>query len=125
MLADGVARPLAALVTLCARGRACAAIAPYLAGGTLFAGAKADGGVRPLAAGEMLRRLTSRCLLSAQQEQIRTAFGPHHIGDALPFGGEIGVHVARAWHHRCAASTGKVAVKLDFRNAHNLSLIHI
>eukprot|EP00973_Karenia_brevis_P025856 3567929-Karenia_brevis.AAC.1 len=48
---------LAALVTLLARGAAPDELAPYLAGAKLFAASKKDGGVRPIAVGEALRRL--------------------------------------------------------------------
>ena len=58
-------------------------------------------------------------MTTAVRDDLRDALGPHHIGDALPLGCEVGAHNARAWVHRFAGTPGKCAVKIDFVNAHN------
>ena len=67
----------AAVVNMCARGRACAAVAPHLAGAALFAGAKTGGGVRPLAAGETLQRS------DLDAKRPGTGLRPERIGDLV------------------------------------------
>ena len=54
---------LAAVVALLANGQACEAVAPVLCGAHLVAVPKPKGGVRPIAIGELLRRLTGKCCL--------------------------------------------------------------
>ncbi len=117
--ADAVVRQLGAVSQLLARGGAHAGVAAHVAGGSLFAGKKRDGSARPLAAGDYLRRFTSRWLCSVSSPDVRVAFGPHLIGEALPLGTEIGAHSARAWCRRHVHSPRKVGLKVDFRNAHN------
>ena len=118
-LGESVVEQLVALVGILARGLAPSAIAPWFAGGALFAGAKSDGGVRPLVAGEALRRLTSRCLCSAVTATVRDVLGPNQIGEATSHGVEVGAHLARDWMRRSRDHLRKVALKLDVRNAHN------
>ena len=67
-----VLEQLAALVGLLARGEAPVDLAPHLAGAKLFAASKQNGGMRPIAVGDVLRRLTAKCLCQASQGQ-----GPH------------------------------------------------
>eukprot|EP00973_Karenia_brevis_P022642 3116123-Karenia_brevis.AAC.1 len=54
-----VLEQLCAAVQLLARGEAPDALAPHLAGASLLALEKKDGGLRPVAVGEVLRRLTA------------------------------------------------------------------
>ena len=61
--AKGCNNSLTAVVNLLAQGRACAAAAPALAGASLVAAHKPKGGVRPIAIGELLRRLTGNAFL--------------------------------------------------------------
>ena len=61
--AKGCNNSLTAVVNLLAQGRACAAAAPALAGASLVAVPKPKGGVRPIAIGELLRRLTGNAFL--------------------------------------------------------------
>ena len=67
---------------------------------------KAKGGLRPIV-GELLRRLTGKCLLEAVREAARDFFWPAQVGVAVPAGAEKAVHATR------------VLVKLDFANAFN------
>ena len=63
---------LSGVVNLLCAGQAPSEVVPYLCGATLFACKKGDG-VRPIAVGEILRRLTSKCISRAvQPEAIRT-----------------------------------------------------
>ena len=110
---------LAAVVTLLAQGRAPDFVAPVLAGAGLVALPKPKGGVRPIAVGEILRRLTGKCLMTTVRDEARSYFYPAQLGVAVPGGVEQAIHTARAWYdwHQC--SNQKVALKLDFSNAFN------
>ena len=55
---------LTAVVNVLAQGRALSCVAPVLAGAGLVALPKPSGGIRPIAVGELLRRLTGKCLMS-------------------------------------------------------------
>ena len=67
--ADHVVAQLAAVVNLLAQGRAPADVAPVLAGAGL--GLKPAGGVRPIAVGEIVRRLTGKCLMAVVRADAR------------------------------------------------------
>lgn len=110
---------LAAAVALLAQGRAPDFVVPVLAGAGLVALPKPKGGVRPIAVGEILRRLTGKCLMALVRDEARSYFYPAQLGVAVPGGVEIAIHTARAWYDRHQCSTQKVALKLDFSNAFN------
>ena len=117
---EALLQQLCGVVGLLAQGQACAAVAPCLAGASLVALPKPNGGVRPIAVGEILRRLTAKCLMEAVRDEARQHFAPVQLGAATAGGAEAAVHTARAWHERNAGHTGKILVKLDFKNAFNL-----
>ena len=117
---EALLQQLCGVVGLLAQGQACAAVAPSLAGASLVALPKPNGGVRPIAVGEILRRLTAKCLMEAVRDEARQHFAPVQLGVATAGGAEAAVHTARAWHERNAGHTGKILVKLDFKNAFNL-----
>ena len=80
---------------------------------------KPAGGIRPIAVGEILRRLTGKCLMSVVREDARSYFWPVQVGVGVPKGAEKAVHCVRAWAHRNSAASDKVLLKLDFSNAFN------
>ena len=95
--ADNVLEQLTAVVNLLAQGQACADIAPFLAGAALVAVPKPKGGVRPIAIGEVLRRLTGKCLLTKVKDDAKSFFWPVQMGVAVPAGAEVAVHTVRAY----------------------------
>lgn len=117
---DGLLAQLTAVVNLLAQGRACPAVMPMVAGAGLVALPKPDGGVRPIAVGELLRRLTGKCLMQVVRSEAKAYFWPAQVGVAVPSGAEAAVHCVRSWVARHTAGTQKCLVKLDFRNAFNL-----
>ena len=91
-----------------------------LAGAALVAVPKPKGGVRPIAIGEVMRRLTGKCLMAAVREEARAFLWPAQLGVGVAAGAETAVHTVRAWLSRQqAAGQCKVLLKLDFRNAFN------
>ena len=116
---DSFLDQLTTLVSFLSNGQACPAAAPFLAGANLVAAPKPKGGLRPIAIGEVLRRLTGKCLMESVQTAAREHFFPAQIGVAVPGGAEAAVHAVRAWTTQHAQASSKVLVKLDFANAFN------
>ena len=52
-------------------------VAPYLCGARLHAARKKDGGIRPVAVGNLLRRLACKCAASAVADKAATLLAPH------------------------------------------------
>ena len=78
---------LTAVVQLLAQGRAPAFVAPVLAGAGLVALPKPSGGARPIAVGELLRRLTGKCLMALVREEAARTSGqprPEWLSRAAP-----------------------------------------
>ena len=117
--AAGFFEQLTRVVSLLAQGQACPAAAPVLAGAGLVAVPKANGGVRPIAIGEIFRRLTGKSLLQHIREEAQAFFYPAQVGVCVPLGAEVAIHTTRAWVARQANTRGKVVLKLDFHNAFN------
>eukprot|EP00973_Karenia_brevis_P016760 2295660-Karenia_brevis.AAC.1 len=86
---------VSALVTLLAKGGAPDELAPHLAGAKLFAASKKDGGVRPIAVGEALRRLVAKVLCELNKQSARDHLWPFQVGCGSPLGAEIAVHTLR------------------------------
>ena len=105
---DGFLQQLTAVVNLLGQGRACAEVATFLAGASLAAVPKPSGGVRPLAVGEVLRRLVGKCLMGAIRDDARAFFWPTQVGVAIKSGAEKAVHAARRWHSRQGQTADRV-----------------
>jgi len=116
---DVVCSNLTALVNVLASGSAPLQIQPFLAGASLVALPKRDGGVRPVAVGECLRRLVGKTLIRSLQGDARRALWPLQAGVGVPLGVECGAHVVRQWVSRNAGAPTKVLLKIDFKNAFN------
>ena len=116
---DQVVDHLASLVNLLVRGEAHNDVSPWLCGALLMALPKKDGTSRPIAVGEVFRRLAAKVLCQAYQDQARNYLWPLQIGVAHPLGTEVGLQVARQWCFRHRRSPNMVFVKLDFANAFN------
>ena len=116
---DSFLAQLAEVVSLLAQGRAPSFVAPVLAGAGLVTLPKPQGGVRPIAVGEILRRLTGKCLMTQVREDAQAFFWPAQVGVAVKGGAERAVHAVRAWTQQHAGASQKALLKLDFRNAFN------
>ena len=65
-------------------------MAPFVAGATLHALPKGDADVRPIAVGETLRRLSSKCLCEAVKPEARACLFPLQVSVSTPLGGRGG-----------------------------------
>ena len=116
--ADEVAVHLTAVCQLLARGEVPAAVSPSFAGAALHALPKKHGGVRPIAAGETLRRLVAKLLCRSVRQEARDLF-PLQLGVGVQSGAEAAVHAARQWADRNDVVGDRVLLKVDFSDAFN------
>ena len=71
-LAERALVALTKLVNVMAKGKVSEAVRPFLCGARLHAGKKKDGSLRPIAVGNLLRRLVAKCfnaLWASEQKQ--------------------------------------------------------
>jgi len=116
---DQVVDHLSSMVNLLVKGQAHPDVSPWLCGAQLMALPKKDGSARPIAVGEVFRRVTGKVLCASYKEAVRDYLWPLQIGVAQPLGAEVGLQVARQWCYRNRHDAEKVFVKLDFSNAFN------
>ena len=113
-------RALRAITNLCnviLDGAVPDSVRPILAGAKLLAFAKKDGGVRPIAVGETLRRLPAKCAFKVASRRLTSVLYPLQLGAGTSNGAEAAVHAAR--HFISTAADETVFLKLDFANAVN------
>ena len=111
--------PLTKVVNVLLAGKVPKEIAPWIAGAPLYPLNKKDGGVRPIAVGEILRRLVSRtiCLSPDFEDLCKDLFlEGNQVGVGVKGGAEAVVHATRYWFQN---NDGHVVLKLDFVNAFN------
>ena len=86
-------------------------------GGRLVALKKADGGVRPLSCGSILRRIVARAACKVEADVLRELGGPHQYGISRPAGVEVmhKILVASAEERPAAAF-----LSFDCKNAFNM-----
>ena len=70
-------------------------VAPYLAGARLHAALKKDGGIRPIAVGNLLRRLVGKCSATRLQDRAATLLSPHQLGVGVRGGCKAILHTVR------------------------------
>ena len=113
-------RALTGVIQLLCAGHGPPDIIPHLCGATLLASKKKGGGLRPIAVGEVLRRLTSKCLSHlARSEAIKT-LSPLQLGVGVRGGCEAIIHAVNSVHRDANTPPGEQwTLLLDFSNAFN------
>ena len=104
-------------------GKVPEAIAPLLAGGSLTALLKVKGNswdVRPIAVGEVIRRLASKCACNVVKEKASDFFSPFQFGVACPRGSEKIIHNLREVLKQHWSDPDFAVIKIDMQNAFNL-----
>ena len=107
---------LTSLVNCMAAGGVPRQVAPYLCGARLHGALKKDGGIRPIAVGNLLRRLVGKCCAARVQEKAAALFSPHQLGVGVRNGCEASVHTVR---EALAADPSLWVLQCDFINAFN------
>ena len=115
-----VSRPLTQICNVLVKGEAPTSIAPWLSGAPLFPLKKKDGGVRPIAVGEVLRRLVSRACCAAIRTKADAHFLPlGQVGVGVRGGAEAAVQAVRLALNQRDEPEDFVVLKVDFENAFN------
>ena len=86
-------------------------------GANLIALRKKEGGVRPIAIGQTLRRLVAKCAGFRVVGAISTTLALQQLGHGIPLGSEAAARAARCYLENM--SPGQAVIKLDFKNAFN------
>ena len=79
-----------------ASGKVPVSVAPYLCGARLHGVKKKDGGLRPIAVGNILRRLVGKCVAFSLADRAAAHLSPHQLGVAVQGGCESILHAVRA-----------------------------
>ena len=114
---DKALQSLTRLVNVMVKGEVPTEIAPFLSGARLHAANKKDGGIRPIAIGNLLRRLVAKCCASKLQDKAAAVLGPHQLGVGVPGACEGIVHTVRKL---LEADPSLFCLQVDLVNAFNL-----
>ena len=118
--AEVALKGLVGIVNLLSAGCAPRCIIPFLCGASLIACQKKDGGLRPIAIGEVLRRLTSKCVARAVQSEAVDILSPLQVGVGIPAGCEAIVHsLASLLNNSSILPESRCVLLVDFSNAFN------
>ena len=109
---------LAKFVCFVLKGNIPEEIRPIFFGATLTALKKSDGGIRPIAVGNSLRRVVCKIVSHRVADPMGNLFRPIQLGFGTRGGAEAAVHAAR-YFASDRSEPNRVIVKLDFRNAFN------
>ena len=88
-----------------------------MCGARLHAAAKKDGGIRPIAVGNILRRLTAKTIARRVQERAASLLAPHQLGVGVKNGCEAILHTVRKV---LKSDPSLFCLQVDFQNAFNL-----
>jgi hypothetical protein len=75
-------------------------------------------GIRPIAIGNCLRRLTSKLACFQSRNIVNSYLSPHQLGVATKLGCQVAIHTTRTFVNN-DQNRGKVLLKLDFKNEFN------
>ena len=118
---DKATEAITKLVNTMAGGRVPEQVAPFLAGARLHTAVKKDGGLRPIAVGEITRRLTSKCFNSATFERAANILSPHQLGVGVRGGCEALAHTMRQVVEEAQDNQDIHILQVDLVNAYNMA----
>lgn len=87
-------------------------------GAALCALEKKTGGIRPIAVGNVFRRITSKLASASVRSEMASKFAPRQVGFGIRGGCEAAAHATRTFIKR-NTHRRVLVVKIDFRNAFN------
>ena len=93
-------------------------ILPTFYGANLLALDKPGGGIRPIAVGLTLRRLSGKATMPKLYDFCEKEFRPFQVGVGCPKGAEAAVHSVRSYLEN-ENTKDKSLLKIDFKNAFN------
>ena len=110
---------LTKLVNLASRGQLPSFVAPAFCSATLTALNKKKTGIRPIAVGEVIRRLVAKCIAKETAIEAVELFGSKQLGVAVKGGAESIVHATKITFERMKSVKSGGILQIDFRNAFN------
>ena len=110
-------KSLTLFVNLVLAGGVPAEIRPIFFGASLCALRKKDGGVRPIAIGNTLRRLISKVAVRGCSERCSNLLRPNQLGFGVRMGAEAAIHATRSFIESHCQNT--ILLKIDYTNAFN------
>ena len=107
---------LTKLVNAMAKGQVPSRVAPYLCGARLHAARKKDETLRPIAVGNLLRRLTAKCFSTALADRAAALLSPQQLGVGVRGGAEAIAHAVR---EAVKTDPSRYVLQADLINAYN------
>ncbi len=107
-------------VNLIVSGKLPIELSPYYGGAQLIPLKKKDDGIRPIAVGEIWRRITAKCCIRREKEILIDYLAPHQLGVGIANGAEAIVHSVYTHLQESQDTPGMSALLIDFSNAFNL-----
>ena len=114
---------LTSVINIILEGKLTVGLRPFFFGAKLIGLNKDDGGVRPIAVGNTLRRICSKCVSSFAADQRRNDFHGTQFGCGTSRGAEIAAHVFRRLLEN-EHNPENVILKMDFKNAFIHTYMH-
>ena len=107
------------LVNLASRGQLPSFVAPTFCSASLTALKKTKGGVRPIAVGEVLRRLIAKCIVQEASSDAVELFSSRQLGVAVKCGAESIVHATKQTFQKLLNNEKAGLLQINFKNAFN------
>ena len=107
------------LVNLASRGQLPVSVAPVFCSASLTVLKKLKGGVRPIAVGEVLRRLVAKCIAKQTQTESAELFSSKQLGVGVKGGAESMIHATKITFEKLQRSQDAGILLIDFKNAFN------
>lgn len=117
-LADQLVDALGVLNDLLLSGKVPDSVCPVFFGANLTALLKKNGGIRPIAVGNTIRRLSAKIICNRVRNEVSNYLKPKQMGFGIPGGAEAIVHSARDFL-LSPSEEESILVKLDYSNAFN------
>ena len=111
-------KSLTKLINLIGDGKIPEPLRPFF-GAKLIALIKIDGGLRPIAIGNTLRRIATKCAGSKALSERQNFYGNVQVGCGTILGAEKAAHAFRNLNERDENPKCTVLLKLDFKNTFN------
>ena len=123
-LANSVLQALTKVINSLCSGKPHPDVVPHLCGAILFASKKKNGCLRPIAVGEVLRRLTSNCVSQAVRGDAVKSLTPLQLGVGVSVGCEAIIHaVTSVQVDPIIQPNDRWTLLLDISNAFKVSII--
>ena len=110
---------LTKLVTLASRGQLPSFVAPAFCSATLTALNKKKTDIRPIAVGEVIRRLVAKCIAKEAAIEVVELFVSKRLGVAVKGGAKSIVHATKISFERMKRVKREGILQIHFRNAFN------